>query len=144
MDLCLPESYFMTELCGFPFFGGGLGHRKFFLPLQRSTDLIRRVKFLVFGCLKLNARRRKHAYSWTSRYFFSLHESPNVIIAFLSDHSKFGGKTSCECRNYSLILWSEPSVKGIPWKSKVSLVKERVVFLGISLFFKPDWSVLWW
>lgn len=63
MDLCLPESYFMTELRDFPFFGGGLGHRKFFLPLQRSTDLIRRVKFLVFGCLKLNARRRKHAYS---------------------------------------------------------------------------------
>ena len=46
MDLCLPESYFMTELGGFPFFGGGLGHRKFFLPLRRSTDLIRRVKFL--------------------------------------------------------------------------------------------------
>ena len=63
MDLCLPESYFMTELRGFPLFGGGLGHRKFFLPLRRSTDLIRRVKFLVLGCLKLNARRRKHVYS---------------------------------------------------------------------------------
>ena len=63
MDLCLPESYFMTELRGFPFFGGELGHRKSFLPLRRSTDLIRRVKFLLLGCFKLNAGRRKHVYS---------------------------------------------------------------------------------
>ena len=124
----------MTELHGFPFFGGEWGIGSSLYPYGALPTWLG-VKFLVLGCFKLNARRRKYVNSWTSWYFFRLHESPNVIIAFLSDHSKFGGNTFCEGRNYSLILWSETSVKGIPWKSRVSRVIERVVFLRKSMFF---------